>query len=274
MTARVGFLLAALVLSSSARADAPKKGAILVSAEGKLAIPGGSTNSGAAIVAGSSVSSGDDAHAEINLGDALVAVAPQTVFFVYGTPPPKGSNKLLVSDSTLSSGIVRVSTQKPTPINTPAGKVLLAAATDAKVHVESGVTRVSVHKGSAKIGGAVVADGFGVRVGKGKATKLPAPPTWTAAPKTTVKTKGDAPVDVNGIIAGNATHWHVQVAMNAAFTDFLVDTLIKSKSTTLVYEQKLPPGRFYTRVSALDGDGLEGPWGAVAPVEVVSAGKP
>jgi hypothetical protein len=274
MSARAAWFLAAIVAVAPARADAPKKGAILVSAEGKLVIAGGSTSSGTPIVAGSSVSSGDDAHAEINLGDALVAVAPQTVFFVYGTPPPKGSKKLLVSDSTLSSGIVRVSTQKPTTINTPAGKVLLYSATDAKLHVESGVTRVSVHKGSAKVGGAVVSDGFGVRVGKGKPAKLPGAPTWTAAPKTSLKTKGETPIDVNGIITGTATQWHMQVAMNAAFTDFLVDTQLKAKTTTLVFEQKLPPGRYYTRVSAIDGDGLEGPWSAVAPIEIVSVTKP
>jgi hypothetical protein len=162
---------------------------------------------------------------------------------------------------------VRVSTQKPTTINTPAGKVVLEPATDAKLHVESGVTRVSVHKGSAKAFGAVISEGFGARSGKGK-TKLPAAPTWTTAPKTSLKAKGDAPVDVNGIISGNAAQWHVQVAMNAAFTDFLVDTQLKAKSTTLVYEQKLPPGRYYTRVSAIDDGGLESAWSAVAPTEI------
>ncbi len=270
MSVRAAWVFVALVVVAPARADAPKSSAVFVAAEGKLAVGGGgSASNGAAIVAGSSVSSGEDAHAEINLGDALVAVAPQTVFYVFGAPPPKGSKKLVVSDSTLSSGVVRVSTQKPTIISTPAGKVHLDAGTDAKVHVESGVTRVCVHKGSAKVSGASIAEGFGLRVGKAKA-KLPAAPVWTAAPKTSLKTKGEAPVDVSGIASGNATLWHVQVAMNAAFTDFLTDTTIKAKSTTLVFEQKLPPGRYYTRISAIDGDGLESAWSAVAPTEIAA----
>jgi len=268
---RHAWLLALLVIAAPARAEAPKPGATLVSAEGKLAIAGGSTSSGSPIVAGSAVTAGEDAHAEVNLGVALISVAPQSVFYVFGAPAPKGSKKLIASaDSTLSSGVVRVSTTKPIAISTPSGKVSFDAATDAKLHVEGGVTRVSVHKGSAKAGGAAIGEGMGARVGKGKAVKLPAAPTWTAAPKTALTTKGEAPVDVSGIIGGTAAQWHLQVAMNAAFTEFLTDMQLKAKTTTLVFEQKLPPGRYYVRVSAIDGDGLEGPWSAAAPIQITS----
>lgn len=272
VSARAASFLALLVVVAPARADAPKKGATLVSAEGKLAIAGGSTSSGSAIVAGSSVNAGEDAHAEINLGDALIAVAPQTVFYVFGAPAPKGSKKLVVADSTLSGGVVRVSTTKPITVNTPNGKIVFDAATEAKLHVEGGTTRVSVHKGSARAAGVTIGEGLGLRVGKGKAAKLPAAPTWTVTPKTSLTTKGEAPVDVSGVIGGVASQWHLQVAMNAAFTEFLTDTQLKAKTTTLVFEQKLPPGRYYVRVSAIDGDGLEGPWSTVAPVQIT--GKP
>ncbi len=273
MSARLLWSLAFVIVVVPARADAPKKGAILVSAEGKLAIGGGSTATGAPIGAGSTVNAGEDAHAEINLGDALIAVAPQTVFHVFGAP--KGGKKVVVADSTLSSGIVRVSTTKPIAVNTPNAKVTFDASTEAKLHVESGVTRVSVHKGSAKVSGVSIGEGLGVRVGKGKPAKLPAAPAWTAAPKTSLTTKGEAPVDVTGVIGGTAAQWHLQVATNPAFTEFLTDMQLKAKTTTLVFEQKLPPGRYYVRVSAMDGDGLEGPWSTVAPVQITSiAGKP
>lgn len=271
MLARFAGLIAVCVFVVPASADTPKKGATLVSAEGKLAVGGGSAGSGAAIVAGTGINAGEDAHAELDLGDARIAVAPQTVFHVFGSPAPKGSKKLVVSDSTLTSGVVRVSTSKATTINTPAGKVLLDAATDAKLHVDKGVTRVSVHKGSAKLGGVGIAEGFGLRVGKGKPAKLPDAPVWTAMPKSKLTTKGEVPAEVKAVLGGVATVWHVQVAMNATFTEFLTDAQLEAKTTTLVFEQKLTPGRYWVRISAIDAVGLEGPWSAVAPTEIISA---
>ncbi len=277
MSARIAWSLAALLLVADAGAAPPVKTATLISAEGKLAIGGGSATSGAAIAAGSAVDAGDDAHAELDLGDARVFVAPRTVFHVFGKPAPKGSKKPVVSDSTLTSGAVRVSTTKAITIDTPGAKVVLDAATDAKVHVDKGVTRVSVHKGSAKAGGAVIGAGFGARVGKGKPTKLPAAPTWTAAPKSLVPTKGDAPAEVAGMLglaaagAGKAARWHLEVATDAAFTEYLTDAVLDAKSTTLVVEQKLPPGRYWMRVSAIDDAGLEGPWSAVVETRVGAA---
>lgn len=268
--ARSTWSLAALLLVADAHAAPPQKTATLVSAEGKLAIGGGSASTGATIAPGSQVDAGDDAHALIDVGDARITVAPRTIFHVYGKPAPKGSKKLVVSDSTLSSGIVRASTTKPVAIDTPSGKIALAAATDAQIHVEKGVTRVSVHKGSAKAGGVAIGEGLGLRVGKGKPTKLPPAPTWTAAPKAAITTKGDAPADVTGVLGGAATRWHLEVAMDAAFTEYQTDTLLDAKSTTLVVEQKLPPGRWFVRVSAIDERGLEGPWSAVAETRVTS----
>lgn len=264
MFARAAGIVVACVVVVPASADTPKKGATLVAAEGKLAVGGGSASSGSVLVAGTAVAAGEDAHAVIDLGNARVSIAPQTIFHVFGAP---GSKKA-AAESTLANGIVRVSSSKPITIASPAGKIVFDG--DAKLHVEKGVTRVSVHKGTAKVSGATVGEGFGVRVGKGKPMKLPAAPTWTAPPKSALTTKGDAPVDVAGMIGGAATKWHLQVAMDEAFTEYLTDTQLTAKTTTLVFEQKLPPGRYWVRVSAVDADGLEGAWSTVAAVQIVS----
>lgn len=264
MFARSAGVVVACMVVLPASADTPKKGATLVAAEGKLAVAGGSATSGAVLVAGTAVSAGEDAHAVIDLGDARISVAPQTIFHVFGAP---GSKKAAAA-STLANGIVRIAATKPIAIASPAGKIVFDG--DAKLHVEKGVTRISVHKGTAKLSGATVGEGFGVRVGKGKPTKLPAAPTWTAPPKSALTTKGDAPIDVTGMIGGTATRWHLQVAMDEAFTEYLTDTQLAAKSTTLVFEQKLPPGRYWVRVSALDADGLEGAWSTVAAVQILS----
>lgn len=271
--ATLSFAVACAIALLGAVPAAGKDGdgtATLVSSDGKVTVGGASQVDGAAIAPGSAVSTGEGAHAEVKLGDAALSLAPHTLFHPFGKPKAK---KLVISDSTLVSGVVRIATQKPIAIDTPAGKIVFAASTQAKLHVEGGATRLSVHAGSAKAGGATIAEGYGVRLGKGKAKKLPAAPTWTVLPKPTVVTLGDAPASVTGIASGVATKWHLQVAMDGAFTELLTDAQLDAKSTTLVMEQKLPPGRFHVRLAALDADGLEGAWSAVATTQITSKAK-
>ncbi|MGZ3453659.1 MAG: FecR domain-containing protein [Polyangiales bacterium] len=248
--------------------------ATLSAADGNVDIGGAGATKGSPIASGSGVVTAANAHAEVRLKDgSRIWLAPSTTFYVLGKPVPKGK-KPIVSDSTLVKGAVWTfaSSAPMAAIVTPAGKVMIAASSEAKLHVEDGTTRVSVHKGKATVGGAEIAEGFGIK-GKSKA-KLPDSPKWTAPPKT-LTTTSEENASVTGMIGGpgTATKWHVQVTMDAEMTDILVDSLIKADGPTLMVEQKLPPGHYFMRVAAIGPDGLESAWSAVAPATVTAATK-
>jgi len=262
----------------------PKPPATISATEGVVDVSGTSAKKDAAIVPGSGIVSSANAHTEVTYKEGWrVLVAPSSTFYVLGKAAPKGSKKLVTGDSTLVTGSVRVTVPatiaKAAPIDTPAGKLTFTASTEAKVHVEDGATRVSVHKGKATLGATEIAEGSGLKVDKGKwggkSQKLPDAPKWTAAPKTSysVATSNEE-AKLTGMIGGTATKWHLQVSMDAQFTEYLVDLELKAAGPTLMLEQKLPVGKFYLRVSALDDNGLESAWSPVATTVIEKIEKP
>jgi hypothetical protein len=259
----------ACLLSVVAVASAADDGAIIAGADGDVDVAGLGASKGTAIAPGSSVVTAGNAHADVKLRDgAHVRLAPSTTFYVLGKPAPKGSKKPSLSDSTLVKGTIWIASASSAmaPIVTPAGKVVAAPSSEAKLHVEGGVTRVSVHKGKVTANGAEVAEGFGLK-GKSKA-KLPAAPAWTAPPKPFTFTLGSEET-ITGMIAGHAAKWHLQVAMDEGMNDVLVDITLVADGPTLLVEQKLPPGHYFMRVAALGSDGLESAWSSVAPATII-----
>jgi hypothetical protein len=138
-------------------------------------------------------------------------------------------------------------------------------------------TRLAVYDGASTIAARgttrAVARGFGSKAELGHEPTpprpLPAAPAWTTLPATLVV---DAPIvgeyGVATATSPRATSWHVQIARDDGFHEVVADT----KAPTEVHrlEARAPgAGRYFVRVSAIDDDQFEGPFGDVARVLVM-----
>jgi hypothetical protein len=76
--------------------------------------------------------------------------------------------------------------------------------------------------------------------------------------------------DVPATAGSHIAEWHVQIARDGIFRDVAVDTTAPVGVRRL---EAQPPGagRYYLRVSAIDDDHFEGPFGVIARVLVLSA---
>jgi len=265
-----------LKVGATIKVPKPPPDATVSAASGSLNADGKGASKGDAIAAGSEVSTGDTAHGEVTYKDGVrVQLLPASTLWVLGAAPPKGAKKpTVLAESTLAKGAIRAHVEagkKPLVIATATAKVSVVSG-DAKVHVDEGVTRVSVHKGTTTVdvGGKKieVAEGFGLKIEKGKApgkpTKLPDAPKWTTLPPKLALTAGDD-AKVAATIGGTASVWQLEVARDEAFNDVMLDLHPKADGPTLALEQKVPIGKYFGRVSALDADMLES-----APAPIVS----
>jgi hypothetical protein len=122
-----------------------------------------------------------------------------------------------------------------------------------------------------------VTRGFGSKADLGKEPTVPRPlplaPRWTILPATVLLDRGTGAPPIEGEYElpspdPRITEWRVQVARDEPFRDLLVDTRIPVG--THRFEGQTPgPGRYFVRVSAIDDDQFEGPFGAAARVLVL-----
>ena len=157
-------------------------------------------------------------------------------------------------------------------------------------------TRLSVYRGSSAIDARgtrrEVPRGFGSKAELGQAPTVPRPlppaPTWTTAPPLVLLDRGAASIvgeyDVPAASPPSSSppsssmppapphvaSWHVQIARDGIFRDVAVDTVAPAAVRRL---EAQPPGagRYYIRVSAVDDDHFEGPYGVIARVMVVKS---
>jgi phage tail protein X len=145
-------------------------------------------------------------------------------------------------------------------------------------------TRLAVYKGSSAIDARgtrrEVARGFGSKAELGAQPTPPRPlppaPLWSAPPPLVLLDRGTASIigEYDVPSPPSATHgvaqWHVQIARDGIFRDVAVDTMVPSAIRRL---EAQPPGagRYYIRVSAVDDDQFEGPYGVIARTMVVKA---
>jgi hypothetical protein len=174
---------------------------------------------------------------------------------------------------------------KPTVVRTEAAELNLGPG-EAQVQVdEKKTTRLAVYKGRsharAKRKTVEVPEGFGNRTDAGQPPGEPKPlppaPTWTTAPPAELSVADTGTLTAKygpGTGVGPAAElWHVQIAQDESFHDMVVDVRVPARITDL--EAKgLAPGLYLVRVSAIDSDAFEGPWGPVATTKVVLAPPP
>lgn len=165
-------------------------------------------------------------------------------------------------------------------IATPAGKVVVSPGSEVRISVEqTGVTRVAVYSGQAQLQGKgkpiVLAANSGGRIENAKTAPKPGAPLPAAPVISGVQQlsfSAGEPVDVRGSY-GPATGsappagWHVQVARDSAFDTLVSDVRVAGTETRLL-PQKVEPGDYYVRVSAVDAAGAEGPMSAATRVRV------
>lgn len=203
-------------------------------------------------------------------GSTAVAVGP-VIGIVGRRPPPR-----------------RATPRRPAQvaINTPGGRAILREG-ESQLSVSEGArasTTLTVYRGSGQLrSGAqtvTVPEGFGVRAEVGERIapvhRLPLAPVWIAPPPRVLL--DPSPTLAGAYGPGAATpgeqgvpvpaEWHVQVARDDAFAALESDA--RSPLSVDHLSAPLSPGEHFVRVSALDADHYEGPFGPVARVAVVS----
>jgi hypothetical protein len=148
-------------------------------------------------------------------------------------------------------------------------------------------TRLAVYHGSSTIDASgktrEVARGFGSKAELGKEPTEPRPlppaPAWSTPPPLVLVLSGDehaaiiaGEYRVAAPTTGRIAEWHVQIARDGIFRDVAFDARVPAATTRL--EGHVPSnGRYYVRVSAIDDDHFEGPFGPTARTLVVQATK-
>jgi hypothetical protein len=194
------------------------------------------------------------------------------------------------SETTLVTGALRArlgelagtTPTKPALVKTEAADLSLGPG-EAKVHVdEKKATRLAVYRGRssarAKHKTVEVPEGFGNRTDLGKEPSAPHPlppaPAWLAAPPTEMAVTESGSIAAKygpGASSGPAADaWHIQIARDDAFNDLVVDVRVPAAVTDLE-AKNLGPGIYLIRVSAIDADTFEGPFGTVATTKVTLA---
>jgi phage tail protein X len=150
-------------------------------------------------------------------------------------------------------------------------------------------TRLAVYRGSSAIDARgtrrEVPRGFGSKAELGQQPSVPRPlpaaPVWTTPPSLVLLDQGTAsiagaydvrPAGARASVASvpSVASWHVQIARDGIFRDVAVDTTAPAGVRRL--EVRPPgPGRYYIRVSSVDDDHFEGPYGVIARVMVLKA---
>lgn len=242
---------------------------------------------------GHKVGTKERASAELLFADtSRIQLGEQTLIVIL-EGRASGARTAFGAETTLVTGALRsrlaelagASPAKPTVVRTEAAELNLGPG-EAQVQVdEKKTTRLAVYKGRsharAKRKTVEVPEGFGNRTDAGQPPGEPKPlppaPTWIAAPPAELSVADTGTLTAKygpGTGAGPAAEvWHVQIAQDENFLDLLVDVRVPARITAL--EAKgLAPGAYLARVSAIDADSFEGPWGAVATTKVVLAPPP
>lgn len=221
-----------------------------------------------------------------------IQLGEQTLIVVLGGQRSQAST-VGAAETTLLNGSLRArlgelagaTAAKPALVKTDAAELSLGPG-EAQVQVdEKKATRLAVYRGRsqarAKRKTVEVPEGFGnkTEVGQqpGAPKPLPPAPAWLTSPPAELAVAATADVTAKygpGVGSGPAAaSWHVQIARDESFNDLVVDVRVPVAVTDLEAKE-LTPGLYLTRVSAIDGDDFEGPFGAVASTKVTLAPPP
>lgn len=167
-------------------------------------------------------------------------------------------------------------------VQTSAANVAVTAGEAQVGSDEKKTSRLAVYQGTSSIAAQGVTrnvvPGFGSKAELGKAPTVPKPlppaPVWTKLPLRVLLDKGSGAPPIVGEYdlppnpVTPASEWRVQVGRDERFRDLVVDT--KVPVATKRFQGQTPgPGHYWLRVSAIDDDHFEGPFGAPALILVV-----
>jgi hypothetical protein len=182
--------------------------------------------------------------------------------------------------SLMTGGLRAFIAKEPKKVVTPAANVTVSSGQAQVTSDAAQTTRLAVYAGRSTIDARgttrEVTPGFGSKAELGKAPTqphpLPAAPIWTGLPPSVLLDQGSgAPSIIGTYDAKSGTspaEWHVQVARDDAFDEILADS--KAPAEKHRFEGKLPSaGHFFIRVSAIDADQFESPFGTTAHVLVI-----
>lgn len=245
---------------------------------------------------GHRVSTYEGSGAEVRFtSNAVIQLGEKTLVVILGNARGSVSK---TADTTLVNGSMRsrLGSLAGQPANvavaTPSGHRVDLSSGEAQVTVDpKQTTRVAIYKGAGSFSAqgqtVKVPEGFGSKAQKDKPPTPPRPlppsPKWITALPAVVFAA--APVDVTGQFGPGtgpgpkAAKWHVQISRDDAFNDLVVDATV-ALDVTKVEARGLVAGAYQARVSAIDDDQFEGPFGTtsvvfVSPmaIAVVSAGQ-
>ena len=243
---------------------------------------------------GHRVSTLDQSSAEITFRDeSQITLGEHTLVIVFGdgAGEAQASRRPRTGETTLLRGALlarlgELSGEPPPPLATPGARVTFApGASEARVHVDDKrATRLSVYRGASRLGSGgravSVPSGFGSRAELGRRPTPPRP--LPGAPRLRVPglrlSAGDpGPVDIEGQIepAGSGPRpasYRVQLARDERMNDLLVDARVAASPAARLSARAVPPGDYFARVSAIDGDEFQGPPSATARVRVARVG--
>lgn len=162
-------------------------------------------------------------------------------------------------------------------VTTESAKVRMVGGEAAVSSDEKKTTRLAVYAGNSKITATRktedVSAGYGTKAERGKVPEVPKPlpyaPIWTTGIAQVLADRGSgappfvaefALPDGASTAKTRIASWHVQIARDSAFEDLVVDHVVP-RDTQRVEASSPSPGRYFVRVSAIDDDRFEGPYG-------------
>jgi hypothetical protein len=191
------------------------------------------------------------------------------------------------SETTLMNGSLRahlaaLAGEGPTPaalVRTEGSEVEVTPG-ESKISVDTEkTTRLAVYRGRSRLRAmkktVEVAEGFGSKAKKGEPPTpprpLPAATIWTQAlPE---KLLADPTAELSGSYGPGKgdlpapARYRVQLARDKDFRDIITDTQVDATVVALTVKA-LPPGIYFARVSAIDEDAFEGPFGEIGQTRV------
>lgn len=234
------------------------------------------------------VSTGDESAVHIVFEDASdLRLSDNALLVIYGGTSKQAQSKekqktqVLLKEGTVRGGLAALdgpTASAPMVIETSSGTIELKSKL-AQVQADSLSAIVSVFDGQAEVksqGASVtVPKGQGTVVPKGKPpekpTPLPPPPDWNVGDGSAVAVVppgGRATFEAAWRKVAEAKKYRVELAQDEAFKQTLVNVLVPAETTRFTLE-KIPVGRFWARISARDGRGLEGMPTKPLPIDVV-----
>lgn len=162
-------------------------------------------------------------------------------------------------------------------VTTESAKVRMIGGEAAVGSDEKKTTRLAVYAGNSKITATRktedVSAGYGTKAERGKVPEIPKPlpyaPIWTTGIAQVLVDRGAgappfiaefAMPDGASPAKSRIASWHVQIARDSTFDDIVVDRIVP-RETQRVEASSPAPGRYFVRVSAVDDDRFEGPYG-------------